>query len=109
MKKNRLREMLNEGKPTIGTHVIIPWPGIVEVIGQTGAFDYIEKSTGYDGEEDICDVITTLVGRCVDSRQNKPSYQLIFRSRIELAYPRQVELYRERKGEYELFVDDEYG
>ena len=42
MKKNRLRELLNEGKPTIGTHVIIPWPGIVEVIGQSKAFDYIE-------------------------------------------------------------------
>jgi hypothetical protein len=26
-----------------------------------------------------------------------------------LAYPRQVELYRERKGDYELFADDEYG
>ena len=42
MKRNRLREMLNEGKPTMGTHVIIPWPGVVEVIGQSGAFDYIE-------------------------------------------------------------------
>jgi 2-keto-3-deoxy-L-rhamnonate aldolase RhmA len=42
MKKNRLRELLNEGKPTLGTHVLSTWPGIVEVIGQTGAFDYIE-------------------------------------------------------------------
>ena len=42
MKKNRLRELLNEGKPTLGTHVIIPWPGIVEIIGLSGAFDYIE-------------------------------------------------------------------
>jgi len=42
MKKNRLRELLNEGKPTLGTHVISPWPGIVEVIGHSGAFDYIE-------------------------------------------------------------------
>ena len=42
MKRNRLRELLNEGKPTLGTHVIIPWPGIVEVIGHSGAFDYIE-------------------------------------------------------------------
>jgi 2-keto-3-deoxy-L-rhamnonate aldolase RhmA len=42
MKRNRLRELLNEGKPTLGTHVIIPWPGIVEVIGYSGAFDYIE-------------------------------------------------------------------
>ncbi len=42
MKKNRLRELLNQGKPTLGTHVIIPWPGIVEIIGSSGAFDYIE-------------------------------------------------------------------
>ncbi|MFH1639901.1 MAG: aldolase/citrate lyase family protein [Chloroflexota bacterium] len=42
MRKNRLRELLNQGKPTLGTHVIIPWPGIVEVIGHAGAFDYIE-------------------------------------------------------------------
>ncbi|MBW2091867.1 MAG: 2,4-dihydroxyhept-2-ene-1,7-dioic acid aldolase [Deltaproteobacteria bacterium] len=42
MKRNRLRELLDEGKPTLGTHVITPWPGIVEVIGQSGAFDYIE-------------------------------------------------------------------
>jgi len=42
MKRNCLRELLNEGKPTLGTHVITPWPGIVEVIGHSGAFDYIE-------------------------------------------------------------------
>jgi len=42
MKNNRLRELLNQGKPTLGTHVIIPWPGIVEIIGRSGAFDYIE-------------------------------------------------------------------
>jgi 2-keto-3-deoxy-L-rhamnonate aldolase RhmA len=42
MKRNILRELLNAGKPTLGTHVITPWPGIVEVIGHSGAFDYIE-------------------------------------------------------------------
>jgi 2-keto-3-deoxy-L-rhamnonate aldolase RhmA len=42
MKKNRLRELLNAGKPTLGTHILSTWPGIIEVIGQTGAFDYIE-------------------------------------------------------------------
>jgi 2-keto-3-deoxy-L-rhamnonate aldolase RhmA len=42
MKVNRLRELLNEGKPTLGTHVLSTWPGIVEVIGHSGAFDYIE-------------------------------------------------------------------
>jgi 2-keto-3-deoxy-L-rhamnonate aldolase RhmA len=42
MKPNRLRHLLREGKPTLGMHMIIPWPGIVEIVGQTGAFDYIE-------------------------------------------------------------------
>jgi len=42
MKKNRLRELLNEGKPTFGTHVLSPWPGIIEVIGYSGVFDYVE-------------------------------------------------------------------
>jgi len=42
VRKNRLRELLNEGRSTVGTHVIIPWPGIVEIIGHSGAFDYVE-------------------------------------------------------------------
>lgn len=42
MRPNRLRQLLNEGKPTLGTHVISPWPGIVEIIGHSGVFDYIE-------------------------------------------------------------------
>ena len=42
MRPNRLRGLLRDGRPTVGTHVIVPWPGIVEVIGQTGAFDYVE-------------------------------------------------------------------
>jgi 4-hydroxy-2-oxoheptanedioate aldolase len=42
MKKNKLRELLSDGKPTLGTHVISTWPGIVEVIGYSGAFDYVE-------------------------------------------------------------------
>ncbi len=42
MKSNRLRELLNEGKPTTGMRIITPWPGIVEVIGHSGTFDYIE-------------------------------------------------------------------
>ncbi|HGE71988.1 TPA: 2,4-dihydroxyhept-2-ene-1,7-dioic acid aldolase [Candidatus Poribacteria bacterium] len=42
MKPNRLRQLLNEGKPTLGTHVICPWPGIIEIIGNSGVFDYIE-------------------------------------------------------------------
>lgn len=42
MRPNRLRQLLNEGKPSVGTHVITPWPGMIEIVGHTGAFDYIE-------------------------------------------------------------------
>jgi len=42
MRKNRLRELLKEGRPTVGTRILSAWPGIVEVIGRTGAIDYVE-------------------------------------------------------------------
>jgi 2-keto-3-deoxy-L-rhamnonate aldolase RhmA len=42
LRKNKLREKLNEGKSTLGVHVLSTWPGIIEVIGYSGAFDYIE-------------------------------------------------------------------
>ena len=42
MKENRLRKLLNEGKPTLGVHLVSSWPGMVEVIGHSGVFDYIE-------------------------------------------------------------------
>ncbi len=42
MKQNVLRSLLKQGKPTLGTHVLIPWPGMAEVIGLAGVFDYIE-------------------------------------------------------------------
>ena len=42
MRPNRLRELLNADMPTLGTHVISPWPGIVEIVGHAGVFDYVE-------------------------------------------------------------------
>lgn len=47
MKRNRLRELLNLGKPTLETAIIIPWPGMVEIIGNTRIFDYVEISGEY--------------------------------------------------------------
>ena len=41
-RKNALRELLKAGKPTLGTHLHVTWPGIVEVIGQSGVIDYVE-------------------------------------------------------------------
>ncbi len=47
MKKNKLRELLDAGKPTIGTHMITTSPQIVEIIGHSGALDYIELCGEY--------------------------------------------------------------
>ena len=47
MRPNKLRELLNAGKPTIGTRVHSTWPSIVEAIGHTGVFDYVEFLAEY--------------------------------------------------------------
>ena len=47
MRKNRLRELLDAGKPTLGTHLHSTWPSIVEAVGHTGMFDYVEFVAEY--------------------------------------------------------------
>ena len=42
MRRNRLRELLRAGRPSIGTHVHSAWPAVVELVGHTGLFDYVE-------------------------------------------------------------------
>ena len=47
MRPNRLRELLDAGKPSIGTRVQSTWPSIVEAIGHTGMYDYVEFLAEY--------------------------------------------------------------
>ena len=47
MRKNKLRELLDAGKPTLGTHLHSTWPSMVEVVGHAGGFDYIEFVAEY--------------------------------------------------------------
>ncbi len=47
MRANRLYEKLKDDEPTIGTRILNTWPGIIEVIGKTGALDYVEFSGEY--------------------------------------------------------------
>jgi len=42
MRPNRLRERLRAGRPTLGTHVHSAWPAVVELVGHSGMFDYVE-------------------------------------------------------------------
>jgi len=47
MRPNKLRELLTAGEPTIGTHIHTTWPSVVEAIGHTGMFDYVEFVAEY--------------------------------------------------------------
>lgn len=47
MKENRLRNILDSGKTSIATRVLSTWPGIVEAVGSTGNYDYIEFVAEY--------------------------------------------------------------
>ncbi len=42
MRKNRLRQLLAAGQPSLGTHIFSTWPAIVELVGHSGRFDYVE-------------------------------------------------------------------
>lgn len=42
MRKNVLRELIKQGKPTVGTRMVTMHPEIVEIIGLSRQFDYIE-------------------------------------------------------------------
>lgn len=42
MRRNRLRELLDADQPSLGTHLHISWPSIVELVGHSGMFDYVE-------------------------------------------------------------------
>jgi 2-keto-3-deoxy-L-rhamnonate aldolase RhmA len=59
MRDNKLRTLLRSGASTIGTHLFLCDPGVVEIVGHTGAFDYVEfvaEYAAYDlrGLEDFC-------------------------------------------------------
>ena len=47
MRNNRLRELLDQGKPSLGTHLLSAWPTVTELVGQTGLWDYIEFVAEY--------------------------------------------------------------
>jgi len=59
VRPNRLRQLLTAERPSIGTHVHTTWPTIVEVLGHTHQYDYVEFSGEYapydlHGLDDFC-------------------------------------------------------
>ena len=55
MRPNRLREKLDAGEPTLSTHILSAWPSVVEAIGHTGIYDYVEFVAEY-GSFDLHDL-----------------------------------------------------
>ena len=47
MRANRLRELLESGKPSLGTHIHSSWPSTIELVGLSGMFDYVEFVAEY--------------------------------------------------------------
>jgi 2-keto-3-deoxy-L-rhamnonate aldolase RhmA len=47
MRQNHLRELLRAGKPTLGTHLLSTWPTLVELVGHSGIYDYVEFTAEY--------------------------------------------------------------
>jgi len=47
MRENKLRSLLNADQPSLGTHIHSTWPSIVEAVGHTGVFDYVEFVAEY--------------------------------------------------------------
>lgn len=47
MRRNLLRERLNAGQSTVGTHILSCWPTLVELIGHSGQYDYVEFTAEY--------------------------------------------------------------
>ena len=74
MRRNVLRELLDADKPSVGTHIHSIWPGMVEVIGYSGAMDYIEFSGEY-APYDLASLEN--FGRAVDLFDNMSSMMKI--------------------------------
>jgi len=47
MRRNQLRDCLTAGKPTVGTHILSCWPTLVELIGHSRQYDYVEFTAEY--------------------------------------------------------------
>ena len=55
MRANSIREKLNSDTPTLSTHIHSVWPSVIEALGHTGIYDYVEFVAEY-GPSDLHDL-----------------------------------------------------
>src|ERR671938_1886196 len=47
MRANKLRALLAGERPSLSTHIHTTWPSVIEAIGHTGFYDYVEFVAEY--------------------------------------------------------------
>jgi 2-keto-3-deoxy-L-rhamnonate aldolase RhmA len=47
MRPNKLRALLANDRPSLATHIHSTWPSVVEALGHTGVYDYVEFVAEY--------------------------------------------------------------
>ena len=47
MRENKIRKLLESGKPTIAARTATVWPDVVELVGNLGIYDYVEYAAEY--------------------------------------------------------------
>ena len=55
MRPNVFRQLLKGNKPTVATHIHTTWPSVIEALGHTGLYDYVEFVGEY-GPYDLHDL-----------------------------------------------------
>ena len=55
MRQNIIRQKLQNGEPTLSTHIHSVWPAEIEAVGHTGLYDYVEFVAEY-GPSDLHDL-----------------------------------------------------
>lgn len=55
MRPNVFRQLLKSAKPTVATHIHTTWPSVIEALGHTGIYDYVEFVGEY-GPYDLHDL-----------------------------------------------------
>ena len=55
MRENIIRQKLQNGEPTLSTHIHSVWPAEIEALGHTGLYDYVEFVAEY-GPSDLHDL-----------------------------------------------------
>ena len=88
MKRNILREKLNNDEPTLSTHIHTTWPSVVEALGHTGKYDYVEFVAEY-GSFDLHDLDNLCRAAELYDMGSMIKVDQVYGNRVHVCYPTQ--------------------